>query len=155
MKKKKLTYAQATKQIEAFAKKAGIKIYKPPPANQANKAQLSKQLQALKNKAIPGDPFMVTLTQKLANELFSLRVVQRELEQGLVWHKAFEFIFGLEGEFSKVIQMDIKRNELLSGSHELAGFIVSGVKSAKMWISFVDPDMAFSYIDIGRGPIKR
>lgn len=114
----------------------------------------SKQLEAIK-KIASKEPKLVKLNQALANELFNLRELRPrviQLDWLLIWYRAFEFIsneFDLHSSGIRVIQVNSKTGELLSGSAELAAFIISGRRTIKLYIFFPNPTL-YDFIDIGQ-----
>lgn len=119
--------------------------------------QLSKQLTAIKKKATK-EPIVHKLNQALASELWQLRELRPrqiefyEYDWQQIWYLAFEMIsgqFNLTSSYTRVIQVDAKTHELLSGSKELAAFILSGIRSIELYIYF--PDLSVTtFIDIGK-----
>ncbi len=107
--------------------------------------KLSKKF-AYYKKVVGDEPLMVHLTRNVAIEMYAQRKPIREMD----WDLAMGIAFAMRASVydpikaGDVIQLHSKTNELLSGTNELLGLILSGLKSYPLWISFPDPGMFIS-----------
>lgn len=114
--------------------------------------KLSKKF-AYYKKAVGETPRLMHVTRNVAIEMYAQRKLTREPDWDLAMANALAMrSYTYDALNGKLIQLHAKTNELLSGTHELLGLILSGLKGYPLWISFPDPDM--SLIDVLRSTLS-